>query len=125
MEQKICLDSDICIEILKKNPFYERMFDKFHYSDVFISSITVFELFLRNFNLFDVKRFIEYFKVLPFDDSCAIKGSEIMKDLKGRGKVVDFRDVFIASTCIVNDCSFLTLNTKHFENMKGLRLIEI
>ena len=124
MEQKICLDTDICIEILNKNPDYEKLFDKFFSADVFISSITVFELFLREANLLDVKRFVEYFTILDFDGSCAINGSEISKDLKKKGKIIDFRDIFIATICIVNGCDFLTLNKKHFENINGLKLLK-
>ena len=125
MEQKICLDTDICIEILKENLSYEGLFDKFSSSDVFITSITLFELSLRDFNLADVEKFARYFTTLVFDDNCAIKGSEIAKDLKKKGKIIDFRDVFIAAICIVNDRSLLTLNRKHFENIDELKLLKI
>ncbi len=125
MEQKICLDTDICIEVLKENPLYKELFDKFPSSDIFISSMTLFELFLRDFNLVDVEKFARYFTILVFDDSCAIKGSEIARDLKKKGKIIDFRDIFIAATCVVNNCAFLTLNRKHFENINELKLLKI
>ena len=48
MDRKICLDTDICIEIAKKNYFIEYIFDKFAECDIYISSITIFELFLRD-----------------------------------------------------------------------------
>ncbi len=125
MEQKICLDTDICIEIIKKNPAYDFIFDKFSASDVFISSVTLFELFLRELHLDDIERFVGYFMVLSFDESCAIKGSEIARNLRKEGKTIDFRDIFIAAACLVNNCSLLTLNKKHFERIKGLELIDI
>src|SRR3989338_6281348 len=125
MEQKICLDTDVCIEIINKNPLYAEIFDKFYSSDVFISSITLFELFLREFNLKDIEKFISYFTILSFDDSCAIKGSEITKKLKKKGKIIDFRDIFIAASCIINNCSFLTMNKKHFDNIDELNLIKL
>ncbi len=34
------------------------------------------------------------------------------------------RDLFIASTSIVNDCTLVTLNKKHFENIKDLQLLD-
>lgn len=125
MEQKICLDTDICIEIIKDTPLGRNAIKRIEDSQIFISSISVFEIYLREFNIDKIDFFINKFSILNFDDSCAIKGSEIMKSLKKSGKIVDFRDVFIATTCIVNNCNFLTLNKKHFENIKDLKLSEI
>lgn len=48
---------------------------------------------------------------------------EIFKDLKKRGKLIPMRDLFIASSSIVNNCALATLNKKHFENIKGLELL--
>ena len=125
MEQKICLDTDICIEIVKKNPSYEFIFDKFSSSEIFISSVTLFELFLREFRLDDMEKFVGYFAVLSFDENCATRGSEITRDLRKKGEIIDFRDIFIAATCLVNNCNLLTLNKKHFERIKELRLLDI
>ncbi len=125
VEQKICLDTDICIEIIKKNPAYEFMFDKFSSSDIFISSVTLFELFLREFRLDDMEKFVGYFTVLSFDEICATKGSEIARNLGKEGNIIDFRDIFIASSCIVNNCKLLTINRSHFERINDLRLVDI
>lgn len=125
MDRKVCLDTDICIEIVKENYSIEYLFDKFAECDIFISSITVFELYLREHNLLELEEFVSNFQILSFDRLCALKGSEVLKVLRNKGEIIDFRDVFIAATCVVNNCSLLTLNKKPFERIKGLELIKL
>lgn len=123
MDKKICLDTDLCIEIIKGNHLVENFFEEFGTFEVFVSSVTVFELLLRETNLEEVKTFVDSFNVLPFDESCAAKASDIFKGLKKKGKLVDFRDIFIAAGCIINNCKLATLNIRHFENIKELNLV--
>jgi len=37
--------------------------------------------------------------------------------------MIEFRDIFIAATCIVNDLPVRTLNKKHFDRITGLHVI--
>src|SRR3989338_6719906 len=120
MDTKICLDTDVSIEILKNtdkgNNFVASISDR----DVLISSISVFELYLRETNIFAVERLVAKADVLEFSDLCAKKAAEVFKELKKRGITVPFRDLFIASTAIVNGCTLATLNVKDFKNIKDL-----
>jgi len=124
MDPKICLDTDISIEILKNtykgNNFVASVSD----SEVFISTISVFELYLRETNLFAVEKLISKADVLEFSDLCAKKAAEIFKELKRKCRIMPFRDLFIASTVIVNNCTLATLNVKDFKNIKDLKLLE-
>ena len=45
MDGKLCLDTDFCIEIIKGNASIETLFDKFGPYEIYITSITMFELF--------------------------------------------------------------------------------
>ncbi|MBI2598225.1 MAG: type II toxin-antitoxin system VapC family toxin [Candidatus Diapherotrites archaeon] len=123
MDKKICLDTDLCIEIIKGNPLVESFIEDFWEFAVFISSVTVFELFLRETDIGQVKNFVDCFNVLDFDEFCAVKASDIFKELKKRGKLVDFRDIFIAASSINYGCELATFNLKHFENIKELKLV--
>lgn len=40
-----------------------------------------------------------------------------------RGHKIKLSDAFIAATCMVNELTILTLNTKDFENIEGLKVI--
>lgn len=124
MDQKVCLDTDVAIGILTQDKRVEHLIPKLKDYEIFITSITAFELLLRETNLEIAKRFINDFEVLHFKEKEAIKSSAIFKDLKKRGSMLDIRDVFIAGICISNNCSLATLNKKHFERIGELSLME-
>ncbi|MBI2673072.1 type II toxin-antitoxin system VapC family toxin [Candidatus Woesearchaeota archaeon] len=123
MVQKVCLDTDVTIAILNNEDGAFKFIERIEEFDVFISTITLFELLQRETNLDIIEVFRDRVKVLNFDELSSRKASSIYKDLKKKGKIVDFRDVFIASICLVNNCKLATLNGKHFENIEGLNLI--
>lgn len=125
MEQKICLDTDICIEIIKDTPEGRKALDMIENYEIFLSSVSVFELYLRDFNLDKIDFFLEKVNILNFDGVLAKNASYLVKDLRERGSLIDFRDVFIAASCIMNDCGLLTLNKKHFERIRGLKLLGV
>ncbi len=125
MEQKVCLDTDVCIEIIKNNEVVANKLSLNLNLMVYLSSISVFELFLRESNLNEIENFIRDTYILDFNDMVAKKASDIFKDLRKRGLIIDHRDIFIAATCIVNNCSLITLNYKHFNNIKGLKLLKV
>jgi tRNA(fMet)-specific endonuclease VapC len=61
--------------------------------------------------------------VLPFTDSVAIKAAQLYHQLKRQNKMIEFRDIFIAATCIVNELPLITLNKKHFNRIEELKLV--
>jgi len=124
MDQKICLDTDACIAIIKQLSPYEELLEKIFSLRTFTTTISVFELFLRRTNISQIENFIKDLEILSFDSMAARKASEIQKELKAKGKIIDIRDLFIASTAIVNNCALATLNKKHFENIKDLKLLD-
>ena len=124
MDQKVCLDTDACIAIINKKGTYQDLLAKLLYSRVFISTITLFELFLRTINIEPVENFIKDLEILDFDSTSARKASEIKKELQSAGKEIEIRDLFIASTAIVHGCTLATMNIKDFKYIKDLKLLE-
>lgn len=125
MEQKICLDTDVIIAILNNESRSESLLDKISQSDIYMTTINLFEMLLRERNLDEVETFRNKTEILNFDESSSRRASEIQKDLKKKGKTVEFRDVFIASICMANNCTLATFNIKHFENIKDLKILKI
>ena len=125
MDKKVCLDTDACISVIKGEPKAEKISDFIGTGKLFVSSVTVFELYLRKENLNELKDFLKGIFVLNFDEECAIKASNLQKELRGKGAILDFRDIFIASAAIVNNCTLATFNKKHFSRIKGLELLDI
>lgn len=124
MDQKVCLDTDVCIAIINKKGPYQNLLTRLFYSGIFISTISLFELFLRTTNIEAVEKFIKDLEILDFNSTSARKASELKNALKSEGKVIEIRDLFIASTAIVNNCTLATLNIKDFKNIKDLKLLK-
>jgi len=123
LDQKICLDTDVVISILKGDDRFHSLLDGVLQSEVFISVVTLFELFLRDTNLKDIEEFRERVVILNFDESASRRASAIYKSLKKKGMLVGTSDIFIAAICIVNNCKLVTFNKKDFENINELKLI--
>ena len=126
MAEKICLDTDICVAIINGEDRAENFRDAAIDSELFLTSVTVFELYLRKTRLDKVSEFLNNFNlyVLPLDQNCALISSEIHKDLEKKGSIIEFRDIFIASIAINNNCTLATFNKKHFSKIKNLQLLD-
>lgn len=59
---------------------------------------------------------------LPFHDQIAIEAARIFQHLRKNGSMIEFRDIFIAASAIVNNLPLKTLNTKDFSRISGLVL---
>lgn len=122
MDKKVCLDTDVCIAILKKDSRVKNLLVRLAKTEVAITTVTLFELRLRTTHLDDIERFVEHFDILPFDAFSAEKASNIFKERKKKGRMVDIRDTFIAGTVIAHGCVFATMNEKHFRGITGLEM---
>ncbi|NJE76703.1 type II toxin-antitoxin system VapC family toxin [Thermococcus sp. ES12] len=111
------LDTNVIIEIARGNG---EVLDRVTSLDstFYITSITKFEILLgmpRKDELIWLKALIE----LPFDGKCAEMAAYLHKKLKEKGTPMSLRDLFIASTAIVNGLPIITLDSD-FEVLKEL-----
>lgn len=125
MDSKICLDTDVSIEILKNTSKGDELLDLTADSDVYITTIGVFELLLRETNLAAVEKLMSNTDILEFSELSARKAAEIFKELKKKGRIIPMRDLFIASTAVANNCTLATLNIKDFKNINDLKLLDL
>ena len=125
MDKKICLDTNVCIELIKGNLTLKSKLYSYLAMPAYISPITVFELFLRKSNLYIIEEFVKNFEIMPIDEHKAKKGSRLFNEAKQMGRPVDLRDVLIAATCIINNLELVTLNKKDFLYIKELKLLNI
>jgi tRNA(fMet)-specific endonuclease VapC len=92
---------------------------------IYISSVTIYELLMGATNeqkRKDVQLLTEDIIVLPFDEEVSIRASEIYHDLRVTNKMIEFRDIFIAATCLVHNLPIKTTNKNHFQRVKGLKI---
>jgi len=92
---------------------------------IYISSVTIYELLMGATNeqkRKDVQLLTEDTIILPFDEEVSIRASEIYHDLRVTNKMIEFRDIFIAATCLVHSLPIKTSNKNHFQRVKGLKI---
>ena len=123
MVAKICLDSDVLIEILKNDNETIAKFKQLD-SEFYATSINVFEIWSGKKEEELINHFLKNFIIIDFDEESAFLAGDIRRELKKKGEDVEMRDIFIASICISNDLELWTYNRKHFERMVkfGLKL---
>lgn len=63
------------------------------------------------------------FLIIPFDGNVADEAVKITKELKLARQLIQFAD--IAASARANTYSIATLNTKHFDRITNLNLIEL
>lgn len=123
----ILIDTSIVIEYLRKDRKEKtRLYTLCKaYKTVFISSITVFEVFvgLNPKNEKDVRRLFNGFVVLAFDDKTAKLASQEYQRLRTQNKLIEIKDLFIGATAITHGLPLATLNIEHFKRLNNLQLI--
>ena len=67
--------------------------------------------------------FLESVPVFTIDDNVILLAADIYADLRRNGKTVGDADILIAAIVINNHGKFISNNIKHYENIKGLNLI--
>jgi tRNA(fMet)-specific endonuclease VapC len=120
------VDTSIFIEFLRaKDKTKSILYSISNVRPLAISSITLYELMMgatNNNKLNDIKLLTDDLIILDFDARVAKKSSEIYHQLRLDNKMIEFRDIFIGATCIVNQMPIKTLNVKHFERIKELKI---
>jgi tRNA(fMet)-specific endonuclease VapC len=122
----LVIDTGIFIEYLRaKDKRKTILFSVPDVTNLFISAVTVYELYMgavTEEKKRDIQILTEDITILPFNDDVAIKASDIYHELRKANQVIEFRDIFIAATCIVYNLPLKTTNNKHFTRVKGIKI---
>lgn len=120
--EKIVLDTNILIEILKGNHKTIKDIEKFDF--LCISEVTAMELYYGAFDkkeLTKLKKFIELFEILHIDLDISKLASELVYDY-AKSHSLNIPDSLIAATAIVYKYPLFTYNTKDFKYIKEINL---
>jgi predicted nucleic acid-binding protein len=116
------LDTNIIIELFKGNAAILKSLE--NKEELFISSVTVMELYFGALNkkeLSKIKEALKAFKILHFNELISLKATELVEVYsKSHGLMIP--DAIIAATAIVNSTPLATLNLKDFRYIKELKL---
>jgi len=131
MEDSVCLDTDILVDLLRDNPevvkWIEDNKDKFEFVTTVVN---VFELYSGAYKakdgkkkIKDVEELIEKLTILDFLIKDSKEAGRFRVILEKKGKIIDIRDLFIGTIALTNGCSLKTNNKKHFSRIEGLRVV--
>ena len=122
------LDTNICIALLKNNPFAVNQF-RLKYQNSYLSTLVLGELYKGVYcssrvekNLANLKSFELGLPQIEFDARAAEEFGKIQGELKKIGKPTGQLDALIASVARSRQDILVTDNIRHFINIPDLRL---
>lgn len=123
----VILDTNIIIDHLrsKEESIFDSIMKKFSIEEIAISVITVQELYQGKSTAIkdkatEITLLLSPITTLSYNYQVAMSAGEIVRDL---GIYIDFADAAIAATCIQNDAELATLNSKHFNKIPSLKIL--
>lgn len=129
---KLLLDTNICIYIIKQRPATVlKRFLEYRVGDIGISSITLSELHYgvaksahREKNAKALDEFIIPLEVVSFDEEAAHIYGDIRAVLERAGTPIGSMDMLIAAHAISLGIPLVTNNTREFERITALNIID-
>ena len=126
---KYLLDSNVVIDILRDDAGVTTRYEteSKNGNEILTCPIVYYEI-IRGFEISNASKkldkFLDYFndwRDLPLDVAVMEKAAEIYVALH-RGRQIEDNDIYIAATAIVNGCTLVTANDKHFSRIDGLKV---
>ncbi|HTI70096.1 MAG TPA: type II toxin-antitoxin system VapC family toxin [Candidatus Limnocylindria bacterium] len=125
-------DTNVCIATLRqRHAGLLAKWQSVKANEVVLCSVVVYELRFGAERSTDplrehskVDRFLRPFVSLPFSDECARICARMRRDLERKGTVIGPYDLQIASVAIRHDLTLVTHNSREFERISGLRLVD-
>ena len=124
------LDTNTCINYL--NGTSEKIRNNLrskHAEEINVCSVVKGELFYGALksakperNLDKIRKFLDSFQSLPFDDTASEKYGEIRVKLEKTGTPIGPNDLFIAAIAASNNKILVTNNTREFRRVEGVTL---
>lgn len=125
-------DTDVASNPLKPRPSSVLLarLQRVSPADQFICAVTVGELFYgaqrSNRPQYHLERIsnevLQELRVLPFDQTAAVKYGEIRAQLELAGTPLAISDLQIASIALAHNLTVVTGNIRHFARIPGLRV---
>ena len=127
---RLVSDTNAVIELLHENEAVVNFIENIVQPQdrIAICSIVYYEV-MRGFQISKAVRRMRQFQMLydsmlplPLDEY-AIRQSIDIYDQLHKGNTIEDNDIYIAAIAMVNGCTLVTANTKHFGRIDGLRTI--
>ena len=123
--EKVILDTNILIEILKNNVETSDEVEKF--DEHYISAITQMELYygaLNKVELEKLDRFLNLFNIIQINEDISAKAAWLIYNYS-KSHSLDIPDSLIAATSLEKGYKLFTYNKKDFKFISGIDLIKL
>jgi predicted nucleic acid-binding protein len=124
------LDTNVIIDLLNGNSHVLAAFkNAYVFDSVRIPDLVYYEV-LRGFEYADPKNQKNSFEF--FAEKCGIESTDLLAlqeaarqyaDLRKHGIAIDDDDILIGSLAIVRGATLVTNNTKHFQHLQGIQMV--
>jgi len=126
------LDTNVCIQLWQRDSDKVRQrFLNHGPSEIYLCSVVKAELFYGarrsqrvESNLRLLEAFMAPINSFPFDDRCAEEYGAIRAQLSSSGMPIGPNDLMIAATARAHDATLVTNNTREFNRIAGLRVVD-
>lgn len=71
-----------------------------------------------------IRDIVEALPIVPYTQSTALEHARIWASLEGSGKMIGYYDLIVAATALERGSTVATFNTRHFAQVRGLKVIE-
>jgi tRNA(fMet)-specific endonuclease VapC len=130
--KQVLIDTDILSLFFRKDSLVVAHFKEYlkQYDKINLSIITYYEILsgLKHKNaekqLDTFFEFVGYNSVLPLTEESAAISSDLYAELRKTGKQLDDIDILIAGIALSNGMRLVTRNTKHFDRIDALKVID-
>ena len=129
----IVLDTDVIIRDERKSFDLKRWVASQPGEEFTVAAITVAELWHgaeRATGAFKaereayIRRILTSVRVLPYTETTALEHARLWADLESAGKMIGSYDLIVAATALEHGSPVATFNRRHFQVVRGLRMIE-
>ncbi|MBR2520493.1 MAG: PIN domain-containing protein [Selenomonadaceae bacterium] len=124
------LDTNVIIDILRgnENVVQRYQIETIKKNKIFICPIVYYEV-IRGFKIGGatkkLENFLQLYKnwtMLTFDEDVSEKAADLYEKLHN-GQTIEDNDLYIAANAMVNGCTLVTANTRHFGRVEGLNFV--
>ena len=123
----IICDTNIFIEVFRKNIFIRAELEKIGYENIVVSDVVRAELFfgaINNIDLLNITKCLDNFPVLSIQNKISQMAVDFVKNYCLSHKL-NLPDALIAATAIHYDIELFTLNLKDFRFIPNIKLYQI
>lgn len=127
---RFLLDTNFCIAFMRGREWARIALSRVQATDVAVSAVTLGELYEGTHyadsppkELRKVESFLDPLEIVPFGREEAIHWGRIEAQLRKQGNPIEAEDSMIAASAQAHGFTLVSGNTKHFERVKALKLV--